>query len=194
MNLFLIAILFSCSSAIAGPKRQLNTLQKKPSYVWYDGEIQRKVWIDNEKIAEFDSQSEVKNVYKDAQKVDGQFGVTTIWKLGPSTSSVQASRSLRSQNKALKVSPVFTSGNEFSMRSLPGNVIIVFKKGWSEDRIQAWSQNQKIKILRKLEFTDNAYLIETDSGLASLQTANRLFETGEVEISQPDWWVQMVAK
>jgi hypothetical protein len=57
-----------------------------------------------------------------------------------------------------------------------------------------WSVAQRLLILEKLGGIKNTYLIESEPGLASIATANRIYESGQVVSSTPNWWKEHEAK
>jgi ribosomal protein S8 len=77
------------------------------------------------------------------------------------------------------------------MRALPGNVIVYFAPDRDEAQVRQWAAGRNLEIVRKLEIGKNAYVIRTEPGLASLETANSLRVSGEVVAAVPDWWVDV---
>jgi hypothetical protein len=96
---------------------------------------------------------------------------------------------------AVGTSPVFyeNAGGQGRRRALPGNVIAEFDVGLDRAAVERWAESAGLKLLRKLNF-GNFYVIESPSGLASLELANRLQASGEVKSAQPDWWVEAVTR
>ena len=80
------------------------------------------------------------------------------------------------------------------MRLLPGNVIVHLNPAWNQGTIQNWLNAKKLVAVEQLEFGPNIFLIKTGAGLEALETANRIYESGEVVAAYPNWWVEMHKK
>jgi hypothetical protein len=196
-TLLILSLILSSTSLLAGPKKSpKKSGGHKISYHWYDGNQKRIVWLNNELISEFAEESVVKASVATAQPVRGDFGVAKIWRLPRTQTSTQMSQRLNVQHAQSAVSPVFHERNaaKASMLALPVDVIVVFNEGWSEAQIRNWADSYRLTIVEQLAHTKNAYLIESAPGLASIATANRIFETGQVVSSTPNWWKEREAK
>ena len=93
-------------------------------------------------------------------------------------------------------SPVYTQGETSAGRlmALPGGVLVKFKPDWSRAQIYAWVAARGLTIGHALPIGTNWFRIDTAPGLTSLETANAIFETGEVLSASPNWWMQTRAK
>lgn len=80
------------------------------------------------------------------------------------------------------------------LMALPGGVMVKFKPDWSRARIEAWLAGRGLAIERQLAMQGSWFLIATPAGQASLDTANAIFETGEVLAASPNWWKQTVTR
>jgi hypothetical protein len=67
-------------------------------------------------------------------------------------------------------------------------VIVFFKSDWSEQKVKGWAAAKNLGIAYKLNIGRNAYALKTAPGLESLNLANKLQESGEVEAAAPNWW------
>lgn len=160
------------------------------SYHWYDGDKQRTVYLDATMIADFNPQSDVAaKAAKSASLSTGKkVGAAMLWKLDASSeeSTLNVSKSLVQKGA---YSPVFRNSQAGSeMRALPGGVIVQFASDWDEARIEQWVSDQGQSIDSKAAFGTNFYILATPPGMESLETANRLYETGEVLLASPNWW------
>ncbi|MEW6778145.1 MAG: hypothetical protein AB1405_17745, partial [Bdellovibrionota bacterium] len=110
-----------------------------------------------------------------------------IWKGGAGTKSL--SRDL-SKLPGGKFSPVFRDhpDGEGSIRALPGGIVVVFDPAWDFQKISEWASSEKIEVLDKLPIGKNAYVVRSEPGLAALELANRLQESGKIQSASPDWW------
>ncbi len=102
----------------------------------------------------------------------------------------------RTAGSVANQSPVFREGDSPAGRlmALPGGVIVNFKPDWTDDQVRLWTKAHGYFIKQKLNIQGNWYIIDTPPGLVSLQTANKIQETGEVVSASPNWWKQTVAR
>lgn len=192
------------------------TPQLQQSYTWYDGKRARQVWLDPELLAEFnpgkkaeqDAMPVVKSVYPEAAPVGNVKGGVQMWRMGAGVSSDKAARALVSAaatgvtdaTAATTISgtysPVLRDGASTSarMRALPGNIIVYLNPSWDAAGVNAWANRRQLTILKKLEIGSNVYVIKTAPGLEALNTANALYQSGEVVAAFPDWWQEVSVK
>lgn len=106
------------------------------------------------------------------------------------------SLSSRAAGSVTNQSPVFREGDSPAGRlmALPGGVIVNFKPDWTDDQIHLWATAHGYLIEQKLNIQGNWYIIHTEPGLISLQTANEIQESGEVISASPNWWKQTAAR
>lgn len=148
-------------------------ITSKP-YIWYDGGKPRQIWLDNSLVAD-------------------------LGKRGAANASAAASKeSVRILNRAEKLgqealqnsttAEVFRDSPNGPVRTLPGNVIVRLDAGWTREQVDAWLVSNALPQGRRLSANSNLYVIPSPPGLASLELANRLQESGGVVWAQPDWW------
>ena len=91
--------------------------------------------------------------------------------------------------------PVFRSESG-NLMSLPGGVVLVLDPAWSRSEVQAFFAGNSISLDRVSDLGElpNAFLVETEPGLPSLELANALAGQAGVEVSSPNWWTQAVTK
>jgi len=89
-------------------------------------------------------------------------------------------------------SPVYREGSSPAGRlmALPGGVLLKFQPGWTRERIDQWLAMHQLAVTRPMAQGGNWYFVATPAGRASLDTANRLHETGELLAALPNWWRQ----
>jgi hypothetical protein len=80
------------------------------------------------------------------------------------------------------------------MRALPGNIIVYLDPAWDSEAVTAWAGQRQLKIVKKLEFGPNIYVIKTGPGLDALNIANALYKSGEVVAAFPDWWEEKTTR
>ncbi len=166
------------------------------SYKWYNGEGEHTIWLNPALVAEFGlppkSKSVVKQAYSSAIAERGSRGLTRIWRLNY-IDHKQALKQARTIDATGTYSPVFSDRaiDGARKRALPGGVIVYFKPDWSESQVTAWAASQELSIASKLEIGPNIYLLKTASGIAALETANRIHLSGDVVSAEPNWWVEV---
>ena len=85
--------------------------------------------------------------------------------------------------------PVFRSEPGGNLMTLPGGVLLVLDSTWEQSDINDFFSENEIdtSLVSELDFLQNAFLIETAPGFASLELANTLAAQEGVEISSPNW-------
>jgi hypothetical protein len=148
---------------------------------WHDASQRRPLIIDESRVADF----------------------------GPDTGRAWRNP-LRSRNEREKATGVLTTGvspvlidpgSPGSLRSLPGGVIVVLGQapdGPDIESRQARAREQLLAAglvpLRPIDPQARTWLVASETGLASLELANRLHESGEFESAAPNWWQQRALK
>lgn len=184
---WMIALLFSVCSAclVAGGKSAAD----RADQYWYDGDRQRGVWQQPGLIAEFGDAGPAEGVavmYPNAVPLSQLSGQVRIWKL-PGTDARELIESM--PRSSARLSPVFGDHPQGGrLRALPGGIIVQFQPDWHQARIRDWIQARGLVLGKRLAFIDNGWRVSTPSGIAALQTANTLYETGQVRAAFPDWW------
>jgi hypothetical protein len=165
-------------------------------YSWYDGLRERKVWLNPSLVVEFypiDKNIRFKRIAGGQLRVvEDTSPSLRIWKVENTTLDLTL-RDLRNSPSMGQISPMFQDlpDSVGIKRALPGGVIVWFNSNWSDAQVMEWSQEQGLSIVKKIDIGPQVYLIETAAGLASLETANRINQSGEVESATPNWWVDM---
>ena len=111
-----------------------------------------------------------------------------------STAGTQAARSLSKEDRtsseqSAEEAPVFRSEPGGNLMTLPGGVLMVLDSSWEQEAIDDFFTENEIdaSLVSELDFLDNAFLIETSPGFASLDLANKLAALEGVQISSPNW-------
>jgi len=174
------------------------------SYVWYDGNRERTVWLNPRLVIEFntasDTPAKLKSIYSAAEEIEVKLGMVRIWKLSENNQGITASRYLnKTENKTLNssnYSPVLhDSSSDFGgKRALPGNVIVHLNQSWSVAEVDVWLVANNLQLVKKLNIGANIFVIKAAPGLFSLELANRLYNAGDVVAAYPDWWVERTTR
>lgn len=139
-----------------------SSTQLRP-YTWQDGDVTRRVWL----LAPQGATAGV-----DIAALDPSFQFA-----GDSALEIDGAEL------------VFHSATGGGPMSLPGGVLLVLDAGWTEDEIAAFFADNGISEGRRsgLAALPNAYFVETDPGLPSLNLANALASQKGVVVSSPNW-------
>lgn len=159
---------------------------------FYDGQIRREVQRDESLLAEFMLESgrasAVASMLPSAMPVKTHAkGVVHLWDVSRA-GGVSQSLATLATTPAVKLSPVFHINGQ--RMALPGGVLVTFEPGWSADQVAQWAQAQQLELGHKLNM-GNVYLVGSDVGLASLDLANRIHESGQVVSASPNWWYDL---
>lgn len=129
---------------------------------WYDGERRRPLWAEPDAVADFAAPT----------------GKATLRK--PAAATADAKRS----------SPVFRDGASAgsAKRALPGGVLLRLRPGTSPDAAQALLARHGLTLRRTIGDGSGMLLVEAPPGVASLELANRLYESGDFAAASPNWW------
>jgi len=153
------------------------TSEKGRVYTWQDGDITRRVRVQpglaiqkssvNRPEDEVIANSGQMNIVK-RQVNDGEVGDTQ---------------------------PVFR-GQSGQLMTLPGGVVLVFAPELSQEEMEVFFADNGISAdrVQEMDFTRNAFFVETGAGFASLHLANELSGKEGVMLSSPNWWREVVTK
>jgi hypothetical protein len=92
--------------------------------------------------------------------------------------------------------PVFRPESGGGLMMLPGGIILALEPDWDKATVEAYFSENGIAMdrVKKLDFIDNGFAVETEPGFPSLDLANELAEQDGVLISSPNWWTDVEAK
>lgn len=201
-QMILLLLLLSLNVAYAADTKQAG-IQFQPfvqSYVWYDGNRERQLWLNPQAVAEFnpgpEGEASVKKINPAATELPTRHPQQSVrfWQMDNTADN--AARSLRASNPQGRYSAVFHDGPNSAgrMRALPGNIIVYLDPQWSNAIVKQWLSGHKLEVVKKLEIGPNIYLIKTGPGIEALDTANALYRSGEVKAAFPDWWQEVSKK
>ena len=85
--------------------------------------------------------------------------------------------------------PVFKSESGGELMTLPGGVLLALDPTWDETQVENFFSESGISAdqVSELDFIENGFVIETESGFPSLDLANELAAQDGVLISSPNW-------
>lgn len=161
---------------------------------YYDGEVQRKLWISNDVVVELAPSEEGKrallatdNGAEDLREL--QRGAR-VWRVRAPLGVDGLARSL--SRDSLRFSPALheAASSKTPVCALPGGVVVTFQPDWDRARIDAWLAAHDLRIAEDVAPAANMFLVATPPGLESVEIANRLHESGELVESTPNVWRQ----
>lgn len=131
---------------------------------WYDGQHRRPLWAEPGQAVRFPAE---------------RGGRPTV---------LPAS-ALEKEGEA-RSSPVFrdAAGASGPRRALPGGVILAFPAGTDAAGRAALLARHGLRAVREIGEGSGRWLVESPPGLASLDLANRLHESGDFTSASPNWW------
>ena len=168
------------------------------SYYWYDGARKRTIHLDPELIAQFDGERTPAKAAPPAPGLEAAGearGGVRFWKAGAGSAEDSISASAKAARASGgKFSPVFNNRGGRGRRALPGGVIVTFDSAMSDEACAAWIAAKGLTVQRKLTQSRQIYVLDTPAGMKSLELANSLHESGEVESASPNWWTEVETK
>lgn len=163
-----------------------------PQRYYYDGQKKIVINPDPGLVAEFvtaAAQSAVKEAVPEAEELEAGVGGPRVFK------APAASFKTRTATGTV-TSPVFRVGTSPAARlmALPGGVVVTFKPEWTDAQVREFAARKGLEVQQRLEITGNWYVLRTEPGLASLEAANKLHESGAVVSASPNWWKETVTR
>lgn len=73
-------------------------------------------------------------------------------------------------------------------KALPGGVLVVLDPEMETAEIDAFFAELDTGEISEMDFTKNAFFIETEPGIVGLELSNKLAKMKEVKLSSPNWW------
>ena len=98
--------------------------------------------------------------------------------------------------KSSKVLPLFydTPDGGGRIRTLPGGIIVKFKKGIIATQINSWAKQKKLEI-KHIFKTPGKVMINSPEGLATLDLINEIITSDSIiEEARPNWLTKVEAK
>ncbi len=159
-----------------------------PSHVVNEGGVERPLWIDTTRVADFDAAGGGRPAVRAAapgelignpnERPGAKSGVTTP----PVTPAGGAADGAAGANT---VSPILLDASGRA-RALPGGVIVSLKQALPDGQAREQLLAAGLEPLRRIG--ERMWLVQSPVGLPSLELANRLQAEGSFEFAQPNWW------
>ncbi|KJR43590.1 proprotein convertase subtilisin/kexin type 5 [Candidatus Magnetoovum chiemensis] len=90
------------------------------------------------------------------------------------------------EKKGAKVYPALYKGSKTNFYTLTDKIIVKYHDNCNESAKANIEKEYGLKLVRRLNQLENAYLYETGNALRALETANSIYEAGLAEYSYPD--------
>jgi hypothetical protein len=104
---------------------------------------------------------------------------------GGKSIELRASSNSEKSGKSVTGSPVFRTGEAGAPMALPGGIIVTPKPG--DKSAEAKLKAKGFEVERAIG-DSGALLVKSPEGMATLNSANQLHESGEFESASPNWW------
>lgn len=157
------------NNAIAAQKtagKAVSSESGAPVYYWYDGNKKREIIVATDKVADFSSRA----VIVDATAT-------------------------KSSTATTKTSEVFVDAKSGQQsRALPGGVLVRFKAVTSQSQADALLKAFGTQTVRAIGGSGKSWLVHSEPGMASLELANTIYESGQVQSASPNWFKQRATK
>lgn len=146
-----------------------------PQAYWYDGTVRRALVVDPHQVADFSQPG------------------SPVPRGRPQITKSSATATLQ---PGAKVSPVFRGlgAPASELRALPGGVIVTLRTAGGADAANQALAPFGLRVSSQVDSTGLRWLVATDAGMAALETANRLHESGAFASVTPDWWIDVTKK
>lgn len=177
----------AASSSSTGPARG------DPTHVSREGGLERSLWLDSGRIAEFSDDGAPAIRAATPGELDAIRGGTDA-AAGGLKSRQQASRPPAAGATAApgkSLSPVFRDASG-RPSALPGGVIVSLRQPLPDDEARAALEAAGLVPIRRIG--ERMWLVDSPAGIAALELANRLQEDGRFGFAQPNWWQPKATK
>lgn len=144
-------------------------------HAYYDGLVKRTVTMDTDTWASVEKNSPNSPITVRAAQVNEK-----------SVLQNQSTASGKREFKSLSGSPVFRPQGNGPAMALPGGVIVNAKSGDIQAAVKKL-QARGLTVERQIG-NSAALLVTSPEGMASLDLANSLHESGDFESASPNWW------
>jgi subtilisin family serine protease len=179
----------------------MSPAMEQNSIYWYERRAKKRAWRAMDEIAVFPERGKLAELDKHLliKQIHDRAVITeetdfVIYLKAPEPIGVKALAeklsSLRAVKHVRQASPVFYPSREKTPGTrmvLTGQIIVQFPQNYSQGDIAAIEKEYGLERLKSYGFTENTFLYDGGNPLNSLGVANRLYESGRVNYSYPDW-------
>jgi hypothetical protein len=192
----LISAHLSCGAQVVNPNPPGSNDAPRglisPSASWHDGKQTRGLWIDPAREAEFPSPTGIGPTEAGAA-ITGM-GSGSAGSRPAGAGATLRPKDLASSGQALR-SPLFFDNPSLNgtPRALPGGVLVELKTPADPDSARQQLQSDGLSPVRAI-VANRIWLVASPPGLAALELANRLQQSGHYASAQPNWWQPRIPK
>ncbi|MFA7506375.1 MAG: hypothetical protein WCZ28_16875 [Burkholderiaceae bacterium] len=159
---------------LAKPTTGMAASEAAATHHWYDGDRRRALVVDENLQADFRGGKAVLAERK-----------------APEAKALDAPASVAAPG----TSPVFRDAAAPAVkRALPGGAILTTHEPTDQQSLQRMLSPHGVSVMRALDEGGTRWLVDTPAGLAGLELANRLHESGDFAAAAPNWWRERVLK
>jgi hypothetical protein len=162
------------------------------SATWLEGGEERKLWISDELVVEFEPAPEgevaLHRTDPGATEVPQRQEGVRIWRVTAAAGTENLARDANSERA--RFSPVLhaTESPDSPKSALPGGVLVTFPADWDRARIDTWLAEHGRAVESEVGDGLHTYLVPTAPGLAALDACNELARADERVSCEPNWW------
>lgn len=169
--------------------------EAEAAYYWYDGEHRRELARDPSTVADFRNAAGQPVTSGDTDSSANPLGKEAVSRTPLRSKS--AIEELPDGGLPEGVSPVLREAfaPESQVQALPGGVVVTLKQapagsslGEREAQARSKLTAAGLEPLRAIDPFQRVWLVASSAGLASLELANRIHESGAFESAAPNWW------
>lgn len=165
-------------------------------YFYYDGTEKKRLYLKKDYIIDFSEEDHFSRQIQNKGTIIKKIGNAKIYQVKDKDMISKIKKGVLSksqQNTSFKISEVFTTDpNSGTMMALPGRIILSFKDNITKEQIENFLQSRNLQVIRKqMILNKEYYVISAPTGIASLELANELRLQPEIEISRPDFWIEI---
>ena len=198
----ILSLLFSGSSVWAAAKNTTASSNVESRLVfWYEGGIRKQAWMALDEMVVIPKKKGLSRAEKEMiayqvhpeAEVTGESGSIIYLKLPGSANRDQIIRRvsvLREEDNMALTSPLFygaEAGDPASRMILTGEIIVQFLKNYTEKSIRETELEYGLSRIKKFSYAPNTFLYRVRDPLISLDLANTLYHTAQVNFAYPNW-------
>ena len=161
---------------------------------WYDGTRKRAIWVNRRRIVDLETGDRTRSLLKNEAPDAALVSVgprTRVWRLTREGADArELAKALRRADPECRFAPAFhdAPSDDALMRVPTGRIVVRFPPDWSEDRVEDWARREGLPVVERLSLMGVVRVLDAGEGLAALERANAIHESGTVVWASPEWW------
>ncbi len=185
------------SSSLEAKKRQRPEHQLETQLTWMDGGRERRVWLDESALIEFDPEPNA-DAWLSArgsaiEPTGAGEGKIRRWTLDEGFKASELLTQMKERGTASHFSQAYraSASKEGALMGLPGGVLVYLKPEIGDLAASQWFDSRGLTVRQKMSYGTSVYLIESPRGAACLELTSSLLESEDVVKALPNWWRAM---